>query len=359
MKIERITIIAAICISAFLLLNPHVFAETKKASNSDIIVGAKAGYSMFEGYYRSRFIGSYYVGASVMYGNPAMVKFLMGEFEITFARYPLKESRSSYLQTTSANIGPVLYYPIASHFQVYTGVSAIGSYLQLHTSRTDQNEKSFKPGLLAKAGFFFPIQQGFRIRLGAEYSLEYLSGTPLHGLNFIGGLYYNFNPDERAGDEGAISDPAARIEWYLSLADKALRKGDVEDARANYNKIIALDRNHKEAREQLDGIKKAEVDYARALKLIGEKRYYDVLPLLDDAGKYLTSAREEQEKIRKQLVGEVPALEKKGIYLYEKGDYRGCITIMNRLLLIDQKNMVGMIYLPRAVKRQEALERLR
>jgi tetratricopeptide (TPR) repeat protein len=359
LKVKRISIIAAISISALLLLNPRVFAETKKTSNSDIIVGAKAGYSLFEGYYRSRFMGSYYVGASVMYGNPAMVKFLMGEFEITFARYPLKESRSSYLQSISANIGPVLYYPVARYFQVYAGASAVGSYLLLHTNRTDMNEKSFKPGLLAKAGFFFPIQEGFRIRLGAEYTLQYLSSRPLHGLNIIGGLCYNFNPDERSGEVGSISDPAFRIEWYMSLADTAVRKGDIEDAKDNYNKILVLDRTHREARAQLDGIKKAEADNARALKLIGEKRYYDALPFLDDAGKYLASAREEQNRIRKQLTGEIPALEKKGIDLYEKGDYRGCITIMNRLLLIDPKNKVGMIYLPRAVKRQEALERLR
>jgi tetratricopeptide (TPR) repeat protein len=359
LKVKKISIIAAVSISFFLLLNLHIFAETKKASNSDIIVGTKAGYSMFEGYYRSRFMGSYYVGTSVMYGNPAMVKFLMGEFEITYARYPLMESRRSYLQSISINIGPVFYYPIASHFQVYAGATGLGSYLYLHTSRTDRNEKSLKPGLLAKAGFFFPIQEGFRIRLGAEYALQYLSSKPLHGLNFIGGLYYNFNPDERSGEVGSISDPAFRIEWYMSVADAAIRKGDIEDAKANYNKILALDRTHREAREQLDGIKKAETEYAQALKLFGEKRYYDALPLLDDAGKYLASARDEQDTIRKQLAIEIPTHEKIGIDLYEKGDYRGCIAVMKRLLLINPKNKVGLIYLPRALKRQEALERLR
>jgi tetratricopeptide (TPR) repeat protein len=359
MKVKRITIFAAMIITACVLLDTGVFAQALKAARGDIILGAKAGYSMFEGYYRSRFMGSYCIGASVMYGNPEMVKFLMGEFEITYGRYPLKESRKSYLQTVAANVGPVFYYPVASHFQVYTGVSALGSYLHLHTDLTDKNEKTFKPGLLARAGFFFPILEGFRIRAGAEYTLVYLSGKPLHGINFIGGLSYNFNPDERFGEIGTIQDPAFRIEWYLSRAEIAIQKGDIKDARDYYNKILALDSKHREAREQLDSIKTAEADFARAMKLISDKRFYDALPLLDDAGKYMASAREEQVKIRKQLAGEAPALEKRGIELYERGDYRGCIAVMKQLLLIDPKNKVGVIYLPRALKRQEALERLR
>jgi tetratricopeptide (TPR) repeat protein len=351
--------VAAMVAAAWLSLNTLLSAQTTKSPSGDIILGAKAGYSMFEGYYRSRFTGSYCVGASVMYGNPAVVKFLMGEFEITYARYPLSQSRKSYLQAVAVNVGPVAYYPVIPHFQVYAGASATASYLYLHTDLTDKNEKTFKPGLLARAGFFFPVKEGFRLRAGAEYTLIYLSGRPLHGLNFIGGLSYNFNPDEQFGEIGSIQDPAFRIEFYLSRAEIALQKGDVKDAKDYYNRILALDRNHREAREQLDSIKMAEDDFARAMKLIGDKRFYDALPLLDDAGKFIASARDEQGKIRKQLAGEVPALEKKGIELYEKGDYRGCIAVMKKLVLIDPKNKVGLIYLPRALKRQEALERLR
>jgi tetratricopeptide (TPR) repeat protein len=161
------------------------------------------------------------------------------------------------------------------------------------------------------------------------------------------------------GEIGSIQDPVFKIEWYLSRAEIAIQKGNIDDARDYYNRILSLDRNHREAREQLNSIKTAEADFARAMKLIGNKRFYDALPLLDDAGKYMASAREEQVKTRKQLAGEVPALEKRGIELYEKGDYRGCIAVMKQLILIDPKNKVGLIYLPRALKRQEALERLR
>jgi hypothetical protein len=342
------------------------FAQNRKASTGDIILGAGAGYTRYEGYYRGRFGGTYIVGASLLYGNTDIVKYLLGEFDINYARYPVKDSPGSYMHAVSVNLGPVFSYPVVPHFHIYTGLSAEGTYLNLHTSvtslhspLTDKNLKTLKPGLMARAGFFFPIRRGFRMRLGAEYSLLYLSGKPLQGLRFTGGLLYNFNIEERAGDAVAMEDPAVRIEWYLALAEKALRKGDAEGAVAHYQKMLALDRNNREAQEKLNEIKKASADYTLARRLAGENRYYEALPLLESAGKILAPAREEQEKIRKQLAGEAAALEKKGIALYEKGDYRGCITIMNRLLLIDPNNRTGLIYLPRAVKRHEALERLR
>ncbi|MBP7734595.1 MAG: hypothetical protein KA369_01350 [Spirochaetes bacterium] len=365
-------IMALFCIAA---LGAAVSAETNKRAAGDIIIGAKAGYSMIEGPYRGRFRGSYSVGGTLSFGNQAQVKYLMGEIDAFYSRYPMKTNRytyaalistqlgrgnkPSYLETASAAAGLLFYYPIVPHFQVYIGASAMGSYVHLYASRSNQNVKSLKPGLLAKAGFFFPIRQGFRLRAGAEYTLQYLSGKPLHGLNFAGGISYNFNTEEEAVTGVPAGDPAVRIDWYLTLAGNALRKGDIKEAKKNYATVLKLDRTNNEAREQLAGINKAEVDYEGAMKKVNEKRFYDALPLLDGAGKYLPEAQKEQEKIRKYLSNDAAVLEKQGIELYEKGDYRGCINVMNRLLLIDPKNRVGLIYLPRAVKRQGALERLR
>jgi tetratricopeptide (TPR) repeat protein len=341
------------------LIAGRIHGQTKKMSPGDIIIGAKAGYSMIEGPYKNQLRGSYTVGGSLAYGNQGIVQYLMGEMDVSYSRYRMKESGSSYLETVTLAAGPLFYYPFASHLQVYTGVSAMGSYTHLYASRSNQNVKSLKPGLLAKAGVFIPIKQGFRIRAGAEYFLQYLSGKPLHCINFIGGLSYNFNPEEAGSGAAPIGDTTVRIDWYLTLAGNALRKGNIDEAKENYTKALAMDRTSREARDQLAGIKKAESDYVQGMNKIKDKRYYDALPLLDSAGKYLPAAREERDKIRKYLSMDITLLEKQGIDLYEKGDYRGCIAVMNRLLLIDPKNRVGLIYLPRAIKRQGALERLR
>lgn len=358
-KVRRRSILPLALMAVIVLSAGPVRGEGKKASPGDIIIGAKAGYSMIEGYYKNRFRGSYAAGVTLSYGKQGIVPYLMGELDLFYSRYPMRESGRSYLETVSLAAGPLFYYPIVTHFQAYLGASAMGSYVHLFASRSRQNVKSLKPGLLAKAGFFFPIKSGFRIRAGAEYSLQYLSGKPLHGVNFIGGLSYNFNPEEALPGAVPEGDTASRIDWYLTLAGNALRRGQIDEAKDNYAKAFALDRTNREARDQLAGIRKAEGDYETGMKLARDKRYYEALPVLDSAGRYLPAAREEQGKIRKHLSADIALLEKQGIELYEKGDYRGCINVMNRLLLIDPKNRVGLIYLPRAVKRQGALERLR
>lgn len=359
MSTTRSTIIALMFVFMF---SSAVLADEPKAKPHDnIILGVQGGYSFFQGHYKSMFTGSYYLGISTLFSRPSLVKYLAGEIEFAYASYPVKEGGGSFMQMWSVNIGPVFYWPVVSYFQVYAGVSGQCSYLYLHTSRYDRNERSFKPGLAARAGAFFPVKWGVRLRLGAEYTLHYLSDRPLHALNFIGGIYYNFNPSERfAAPEKAV-DTASQVAWFQTMGDQALQKGDVREAKANYSRILAIDPNNGEAREKLNGIMSAESDYSKAKGLIEEKQYYDALPLLERAGKYLPSARQDQERVRKILAesGEIALLEQKGIELYEKGDYRGCIAVMRRLLLIDPGNRTGLIYLPRAIKRQEALDRLR
>jgi tetratricopeptide (TPR) repeat protein len=326
----------------FMFSGAVIADEPKAKPHDDIILGVQGGYSIFQGHYKSMFIGSYSLGISALYAKPFLVKYLAGEIEFAYARYPVKEGGGSFMQMWSVNIGQC-------------------SYLYLHTSRYDRNEKSIKPGLLVKAGAFFPIKLGVKLRIGVEYTLHYLSDIPLHALNFIGGVYYNFNPSERFPAPVKTMDTASQAAWFLTLGDQALQKGDVQEAKANYARILTIDPNNGEAREKLDDIRSAESDYAKAGKLIEEKQYYEALPLLERAGKYLPSARQDQERVRNILAesGEIALLEQKGIELYEKGDYRGCIAVMRRLLLVDPGNRTGLIYLPRAIKRQEALERLR
>jgi tetratricopeptide (TPR) repeat protein len=340
------------------LPGPAASEEAKKSVPGDIILGLGAGYSSVLGHYGGMLNGSYRVGASLMYGNAGILRYLMGELEAGYSRYPLKQSRSSYLESVMMSVGPVAYLPAATWLQLYAGASFRGTYLHLRTATTGRNEKTVKPGFEAKAGMFFPVGQGFRLRCGVDYTLEFLSGKALHGVTVSGGLSYNFNPAERTG--GALpGDPADRVDWYLARADRALAEGRTEEAKKYFASVLAIDRNNATAREKVTAIAKAEGDYSSAMKLSAQKRYFDALPLLEEAGAYLERARAEERNIRKLLAGEIAPLEKQGISLYESGDYRGCIAVMKRLLLIDPKNRTGLIYLPRAQKRQEAMERFR
>lgn len=344
----------------FVVMVPGVVAAPSQGAESlawNIIVGARAGYSMLLGPYRDDFRDSYRTGAYLSIGNAAIVRFLMGEVDFEYGRHAMRESEKSYLQFFSGSLGPLVYYPAARYFHPYAGISFRGSYVHLHAERSRKNVKSFKPGFLARTGFYVPIRRGFRLRFGADYTLEYLSGKPLHGLAFTGGVAYNFGWKQGSEYEG--DDETLRVERLLARGRKAIDEGRVEDAKARFRDVLNISAGHTEATRALAGIVKAESDFTRAMKLSGDNRLFDALDLLEDAAKIIPEARAEQGRIRTILAGEVPSLEKSGIELYEKGDYRGCIATMKRLLLIDPNNKTGRIYLPRAQRRQEALERLR
>jgi tetratricopeptide (TPR) repeat protein len=279
------------------------------AGSWDIILGGRAGYALFLGPYRDDFRNSYRVGAYIALGNTGIVRFLMGEADFDYGRHAMRESGKSYLQFFSGSIGPLLVFPAARYFQPFAGASLRGSYVHLHAERTRRNVKSFKPGLLARTGFYVPIRRGFRLRFGADYTLEYLSGKPLHGLAFTGGVAYNFGGKQGDWHEG--DDESIRVDRLMAQGRSAMNDGRVEDAKARFRAVLDMRPGNPEAAEAL-----AEIS-------------------------------------------EVPALERRGIDLYEQGDYRGCIVTMKRLLLIDPDNKAGLLYLPRAQRRQEALERLR
>ncbi len=323
----------------------------------DVILGARGGYALFLGPYRDDFRDSYRVGAYCSFGNPSLLKFLMGEVDFEYGRHAMRGSGKSYLQSFSGSIGPLAVFPAARYFHPYAGAFFRGSYVHLHAERSRSNVKSFKPGFLARTGFYVPIRRGFRLRFGADYSLEYLSGKPLHGLAFTGGVAYNFGWKEGDWSEG--DDESLRVERLLVQGRAAMKDGRVEDAKARFRAVLAIRQGNPEATDALAGIAKAEADFTLGMKLAGANRLIDALSLLDDAASVIPAARVELERIRRLLAGEVPDLERRGIELYEQGDYRGCIATMKRLLLIDPNNKAGLLYLPRAQRRQEALERLR
>lgn len=359
MDIIRIAI-SMILTALILCAEPALAASSDaKSTGHDIILGVKAGYSMFAGYYAGTFRGSYIVGATLAYGNPVSVKYLMGEIDFSFSRYAMKESGNSYFTSYSVNCGPLVNFPVARNFQIYIGAAGQVSYLNLYASKYNRNRTSFKPGALVKAGFFFPIRWGLRVRLGSEYTYQSLSGRPLHSLNFIAGLAYNFNPTERVSDDSDTMESGTRVDLFLSRGDRALRAGNIAEAKSLFTRALGVDPRNREALEKLEEIRKAENDFTRAKKLIEAKQFYVALPLLESSSKLLPEAAAERDRLRRELSGEITALEKSGIESYEKGDYRGCIVTMKRLLQIDPQNRVGVIYLPRAMKRQEALERLR
>jgi len=63
--------------------------------------------------------------------------------------------------------------------------------------------------------------------------------------------------------------------------------------------------------------------------------------------------------VRKELSAEIGTLEKSALEAYEKQDFKTCIAVTRRMLLINPDNGFARLYLKRAEKRYKAYQELR
>ncbi len=89
-----------------------------------------------------------------------------------------------------------------------------------------------------------------------------------------------------------------------------------------------------------------------------EGRLYRAIVLLKQAPD-IPDAVNELAEIRESLMPQVDSFLKAGIAAYEKSDFDACIANMEKILLIDPSHSEAQIYLPRAINRRKALQRLK
>jgi hypothetical protein len=347
-----------LCILLFLISQSEAHAVRK----GDVIVGFKGGYSQLLGHYDSRLDSAGYYG---LYVIPFVRRFLMGEADLAFARYPLKDSEGSYLYSSTLSAGPLLYYRLYPFLQPYAGLSATVSYLYLNAERQDIQENTYKVGFALKAGLFIPLAWGIMTRIGVEYTQSPLSGEYLNSYNLLAGVSFNYYSYARSENifENNIQDSDRffiKIDRLYIEGVEEFDKGEYAQAKERFNRVTSLKDDYKDTRSYLERIEKTEKLYSNAVDLIAEKKYVQAIPLLEQASP-MRKARDELIRLRLQLSrsGLVKQLEKQGIKAYEGKEYQRCIVIMERIQLIESGNRVVGVYLPRARKRYEALQRLK
>jgi tetratricopeptide (TPR) repeat protein len=349
---KRVNVLTTIILSAALwqgLLSNDIAAADEQ--DIDFMFGVKGGYSQVTGYYSDWCRGSGYYG---MYVIPYIGSFYMIEADITYALYPLLNEEGAVLYSTAGSIGPLFYYQFFSFLQVYIGAAVKGNHFYLKANRESGEQETMKAGFIGKAGFFFPTPSGVVLRAGFEYSQNIQSGNSFATMNYFGGVSYGLT----MWRGGALS-PADEADRTFRKGQQQYQNGNPDEARRNFTKSLAADPRHREATLALEELDRMEKQLSQARELMSKKRYYEAIPLLEKSAERLPAAREDLKNARAALAAEIPALEKRGIAAYEREDYRECIGIMNRVLLIDPRNSTAQIYLPRARKRHEALERLK
>lgn len=360
LRVSQKCVVVLFCL-VLLLVTGTLHAGLLGVRGQDYIVGAGTGYSFVQGHYGDEVSPAPLFSLFVI---PYIGKFMMAEFDIAYSAHALEVSRDSSLTSVGLSAGPLFYYPVLSLACLYAGVSLRGDYLRLDAVRTGQEERTFKSGFAFKAGFIAPIRRGLGVRFGSEYTQVWLSDIPFRNVNITLGVTYNYNAFMRTGEEyrrdiHKVEDRYREVNVYYEKGIGAFEEGSIDKSREFFSRVLKYDNSHAGAIKYMEQVEKLEEIYLKAETRISAGSYFEAILLLSGISKKMKRARQLLQRTRALLTGSIPKLEERGIQAYERKDYAACITIMKRIRLIAPNNRVAGTYLPRALKRYEAIKKLR
>jgi hypothetical protein len=343
------------CLILIFVFSEKLFGESDIKDESNIIFGITGGKTDVLGYYKDELSSGYNFSIFVDYPFNNN-RFLYLGSVLSYTKLSLKETSLSGLSNYSFGIGPVIYVPLGIRFKPYAGIMPNINYFELTTVKTHKQERTVKIGAAAKIGFTVPQYMDFAVNFGLKYSFNELSGKDFQNVTYYAGIsyFYNFIPQDKAERNIKLIE----TDEYYELGLKYFKIGDGLKAKENFNKVSNANSHYKEVENYLSIISSNEKNYNKALQFISENKLYEALPLLIEAEKYLVSAFEKLREIRLLLLKEEDDLVKKGVDAYNKEDYEKCIFFMRRVQLINPGNESVNLYLPRAIKRYDAIKKI-
>lgn len=293
----------------------------------------------------------------VDYGLGAFFPGLLGEFEFQYTGWELKNSSESRFRNYGLKLGAVYYYNLNRFFQPYGGLYFKESILNLDAKRLEKKETTFKSGSSIKAGFMSHLDYGLGLRAGMEYSGMSLSNRFFHSMNFNLAITFNYNYLGIPEGQTAAVKVLDNSDDYYFKGERAFEKGNIALAIEMHEKALDIDKKHLLASRALKKIEELCSLNKKAEKYYDEERYFEALFVFDEISQEFPEAKKKSLEIRNILKVKIPFWVQEGINAYEKKNYSKCIILMKRILLVDPTNAVARIYLPRAKKRKQALEK--
>lgn len=271
---------------------------------------------------------------------------------ISYYSFKLDGAEDTSLRQADLNAGLLISYPFRSFFEPFAGISGHAIYSNLTAENTNRTEHALKPGCSISAGSLMYIGNGIGFYFNTEYMVTSLSEKTLAPLSITGGLTYNYS-NARETSDGA----SAKILLYEKGMDR-FRKKDITGAKEVFIKLRELDEDYPGLDYHVKRIAEIEKNRDTAESLMSRRNPVRAIPYLELCSPYFNECQKELFKVRKKFSPYVNQWLKSGIKSYEKKNYNKCIRTMHKILLVDPLNKNANIYLPRARKRQRAIETL-
>lgn len=312
--------------------------------------GMFAGYSRPAGYYSSDFKSTGMFGVELL---PVIRNWYALDMYTVYRKYSLVNSRESSLTDVSAGIGGRLFYKIG-FIAPYAGIIGGGDYLRLNTKITDKTNESYQLMVSGRTGLLIFFPRGITGDIRGEYSYRQMSGKSFPAVSVTGGLLFRFGG---TGDSDATTGrrvpPSGAKDFSEGM--KSYNAKMLGEAEKFFMKIPAEDVLYPESSKYLREIAELKKIYSQARTLIKQDKLIESIPHLEQAAVRMKEAEDDLVNVRKKLMDKVDDLEKIGIAAYEKKDYKNCIAVMRIISAIDPDNKIVRVYLPRAIKREQAL----
>jgi tetratricopeptide (TPR) repeat protein len=274
---------------------------------------------------------------------------------LSYSAYTLKSNSNSDMKQMDLIGGAGLFFTPFPYLDLLAGVDVHGIYSNLKTGNTQRDEKTLKPGISLSTGAMTYLGRGLGLCILADYRRTRLSEEKLSTLTLTAGLTYNYNAFVNEQEQ------SSRAEKKLTMFNQGLaefKKKNFNDAKSLLHELYGIDKNYPGLDYYMKRIEEIEQNNTTADALIEQQNYLKAIPHLEGCSAYIKDCELKLLNQRKTLKANVPAWESEGIRLYDGKNYKGCIELMERILLVDPENQNANIYLPRAIKRQKAIESL-
>ncbi len=272
----------------------------------------------------------------------------------SYSNYELKTG-GSYLHQYDISGGVFTTHRVHPLLLPFIGIDVHGLYSRINTKNTGESGSALKPGLSVNAGNLAYLGSGVGLLFLIDYRITDISGELFRPITINAGL--TFNNNDLTKDLSRESEAEIKFEVYQK-AQTAFRSRNFEEAKKLFNEVYSMDSEYPGLDYNLQRIREIESDKRQADSFISQKNYIRAIPHLQFCAPYIKECESDLAKYRSDLASGIRAWERDGIRHYEAARYRECINIMERILLVDPGNRTANIYLPRAIRRQQAVEAL-
>jgi tetratricopeptide (TPR) repeat protein len=322
-----------------------ILSQSGSFADNGSVVSLVGGYARIGGYYSGKFQAA--PGLGLRFALPGK-SFYFYDGLFTIASYRLSGNNGSQMLVTGADAGINARYAFG-RLTPFAGAALGMRYFYFHGKRTGEKIQTLKPAFGIRAGVNAQLSDSLSAGILTDYTISTLSGERITVYSISASISYRF---------GTVTDIPVKIDYYGD-GMTALRGGDLDLAKSLLSQVEKSDPLYDDAHKIVIEISDSQDAYREGRRLISDNKKIEAIVFLEKASRRIIEASAMLQNIRIELRKDIPSMERNGIAAYDANDYAHCISIMQRIILIDPSNQTAKAYLERAIKRNEALKKLR